>query len=90
MNKAQLISEMMEETGLSKADAKKALDAFINVTKKTIAKEEKVTLIGFGTFSVVTRSARMGRNPRDNKPMQIPAKKIVKFKPGSEISSAVQ
>lgn len=90
MNKAQLISEMMEETGLSKADAKKALDAFINVTKNTIAKEEKVTLIGFGTFSVVTRSARMGRNPRDNKPMQIPAKKIVKFKPGSEISSAVQ
>ncbi len=90
MNKAQLISKMAEVSGLSKADAKKALEAFIDVTKETIKGEDKVTLIGFGTFSVTTRSARMGRNPRDNKPMQIPAKKVIKFKPGSDLIASVQ
>ncbi|HXK91015.1 MAG: HU family DNA-binding protein [Bacteroidales bacterium] len=90
MNKEELISAMAKESGLTKAEARKALDAFMSSVKKTVAKNDKVTLVGFGSFEVVQRKAREGRDPRTGKPIKIPAKKVVKFKAGSTLSSAVQ
>lgn len=88
MNKAELINTMAEKAGLTKVDARKALDAFIEATKKELksGKEKKVTLIGFGTFSVATRKARTGLNPQTKKAIKIPAKKVVKFKAGKGLS----
>ena len=90
MNKEELISAMAKESGLTKADARKALDAFMSSVKKAVAKNDKVTLVGFGSFEVVQRKAREGRDPRTGKPIKIPAKKVVKFKAGSALSGAVQ
>ncbi len=90
MNKEELISAMAKESGLTKADARKALDAFMNAVKKAVSKKDKVTLVGFGSFEVVQRKARDGRDPRTGKPIKIPAKKVVKFKAGSTLSGAVQ
>lgn len=90
MNKAELIDVMAAEAGLTKADAKKALDAFISTTSNALKEGDKVTLVGFGTFSVSGRSERKGRNPQTGKEINITAKKVVKFKPGSELSSTVK
>jgi DNA-binding protein HU-beta len=90
MNKAELIDAIAEESGLTKVDSKKALDAFIKTTYETLKKGGNITLVGFGSFSVAERSARTGRNPQTGKPLQIAAKKAVKFKPGSELSESVQ
>lgn len=89
MNKAELIEAMASEAGLSKADAKKALDGFINATTGALKKGDKLSLVGFGTFSISERSARTGRNPQTGKEIQIAAKKVVKFKAGSELSNTV-
>lgn len=90
MNKAQLIDAMASEANLTKADAKKALDAFINTTGSALKEGERVALVGFGSFSVAQRSARTGRNPKTGAEMEIPAKKVVKFKAGSELSDSVK
>ena len=90
MNKAQLIDAMAEKAGLTKADAKKALDAFIDVTSEALKADDRVALVGFGSFAISSRSARTGRNPQTGKEIEIPAKKVVKFKPGSELSDSVQ
>ncbi len=90
MNKAQLIDAIASDAGLTKADAKKALDAFISTTSKALKKGDRVALVGFGSFSVAKRSARTGRNPQTGKEITIPAKKVVKFKAGSELGDAVQ
>ncbi len=90
MNKTELIDAMASKAGLTKADAKKALNAFMEVTTETLSKDDKVALVGFGSFSVATRSARTGRNPRTGKEMTIPAKKVVKFKVGAELSKSVE
>jgi DNA-binding protein HU-beta len=89
MNKAQLIDAIAGESGLTKADAKKALDAFIKVTSDALKGGDRVALVGFGSFGVTERSARTGRNPRTNEEIQIPAKKVVKFKAGSELTDSV-
>lgn len=89
MNKAQLLDSMAEKAGLSKADAKKALDAFIATTTDALKAGDRVALIGFGSFSISERSARTGRNPQTGKEIAIPAKKIVKFKAGAELADAV-
>jgi len=89
MNKAELIDAIAAEAGLTKADAKKALDAFVGATTKALAGGDKVTLVGFGTFSVSERSARKGRNPQTGKEIKIAAKKVVKFKAGAELSKSV-
>ncbi len=89
MNKAQLIDAMAGEAEMSKADAKKALDAFIKVTGDTLKAKDKIALVGFGSFSVSERPARTGRNPQTGKEIQIPAKNVVKFKPGSELTDGV-
>jgi len=90
MNKAQLIDSIASEAGLTKADAKKALDAFIKVTGNALKEGGRVALVGFGSFSVSERSARTGRNPQTGQEIQIPAKKVVKFKAGSELTDSVK
>ncbi|UBM61501.1 HU family DNA-binding protein [Candidatus Sulfidibacterium hydrothermale] len=90
MNKAELIDAMAAGAGLSKADAKKALDAFIGATTDALKKGDRVALVGFGSFSVSTRSARKGRNPQTGKEINIPAKKVVKFKAGADLSKGVK
>ncbi len=90
MNKAQLVDAMASKADLTKADAKKALDAFISTTGAALKSGDRVALVGFGSFSVAQRSARTGRNPKTGAEMQIPAKKVVKFKAGSELSDSVK
>jgi DNA-binding protein HU-beta len=90
MNKAQLIDAIAGEAGLTKADSKKALDAFIKSTQTALKKGDRVALVGFGSFSVAKRSARTGRNPQTGKEIKIAAKKVVKFKAGSDLTEAVQ
>ncbi len=89
MNKAQLIDAMAAGAGLTKVDAKKALDAFVVATTDALKGGDRVALIGFGSFSVSERGQRTGRNPQTGKEITIPAKKVVKFKAGAELSDAV-
>lgn len=89
MNKAQLIDSIAQDADLSKADAKKALDAFINATNDALKSGDRVALVGFGSFSVAERSARTGRNPQTGKPITINAKKVVKFKAGNELNVTI-
>ncbi len=89
MNKAQLIDAIAGKSGLTKADAKKALDGFIDVTGDALKQGDRISLVGFGSFAVTKRSARTGRNPQTGKEIQIPAKKVVKFKAGSDLTDAV-
>lgn len=90
MNKAELVESMAERAGISKADAKRALDAFIDTTTDALKKDDRVALVGFGSFSVSERSARKGRNPQTGKEITIKAKKVVKFKPGAELADKVK
>ncbi|MFN3403358.1 MAG: HU family DNA-binding protein [Cytophagaceae bacterium] len=90
MNKGELIEAIASESNLTKADAKRALDSFLNVSSKALKKGDKVIIIGFGTFSVVKREARKGRNPKTGKPMVIKARKVVKFKAGVELAKKIK
>lgn len=85
MNKSELIHAMAAESGLPKTDAKRALDAFIASVTRAMQEGDKVALVGFGTFSVSERAGRTGINPATKQPIEIPAKKVVKFKPGAEL-----
>lgn len=87
MNKTQLIDAIAEKSGLTKVDSKKALDAFVAVVGEALQKDEKVALVGFGSFSVAERGARTGRNPQTGKTIEIAAKKVVKFKAGAELEA---
>lgn len=89
MTKAELIGKMAAGAKISKAAAGKALDAFVDGVKASLKKEERVTLVGFGTFSVSKRKARKGRNPRTGKEIKIPARKVPKFTPGKAFKDAV-
>lgn len=89
MNKTELIDAIAEEAGLSKADAKKALEAFLANIEKTLKKGDKISLVGFGSWSVSEKPAREGRNPKTGETIKIAAKKVVKFKAGAELSNAV-
>ncbi|EJX04998.1 Histone-like bacterial DNA-binding protein [gut metagenome] len=86
MNKSELVSAMAVESGLTKMDCQKALDGFLAVVEKTLKAGDKVSLVGFGTFAVVERSARTGINPATKQKIEIPAKKSVKFKAGSDLA----
>ena len=89
MNKADLIDKMAKDACITKAAACCALDSFIEGVTKALKKGDRVALVGFGTFSVSKRKARTGRNPQTGKPITIAAKKVVKFKAGSDLSGAV-
>lgn len=86
MNKSELINAIAEKSGLSKIDSKKALDATLEAISEEVKADGKVVLVGFGTFSLTERSARKGINPRTKTPIDIPAKKSMKFKAGSSLS----
>ena len=90
MNKAQLIDAIAAEANLTKADAKRSLDAFVMSTTKALKSGDRVALVGFGSFSVSKRNSRTGRNPQSGKPITIKAKKVVKFKAGSDLAVSVQ
>ena len=89
MNKAELIDAIADGAELSKADAARALDATIENIQKALKKGDRIGLVGFGSFSVSKRAARVGRNPQTGKAIKIAAKKVVKFKAGSELASSV-
>lgn len=86
MNKAELVDAIAAGSGISKADSKRALDAFINATTDALKSGDRVSLVGFGSFSVSQRAARKGRNPQTGAEITISAKKVVKFKAGTELS----
>ena len=90
MTKAELIDKIASGVKISKVDAGKALDAVIDSIKRTLKKGDKVTLVGFGTFSVAKRKARKGRNPRTGEEIKIPAGKVPKFKSGKALKDAVR
>ena len=90
MNKAELIDAIASETKLKKGQVKLAVDSFMSVTSEALGKGDRVALVGFGSFSVVERSARTGRNPQTGAEIKIGAKKVVKFTPGAELKTKVQ
>jgi DNA-binding protein HU-beta len=90
MTKAELIEKMAKDAEISKAAAGNALDSFIDGVKKTLKKGSKVTLVGFGTFSVAKRKARKGRNPRTGEVITIKAAKVPKFTSGKALKEAVR
>ena len=89
MNKTELIDSIAASAGISKADAKKALDATTEAIKNALVAGDKVQLVGFGTFAVTERPARQGTNPRTKETITIEAKKVAKFKAGAELANAL-
>lgn len=89
MNKAELIAAIANNTDLTKAQAGNALDGLVTVVTSALTNGEKVTVLGFGTFSTGDRAARPGRNPKTGAEIQIPAKTIAKFKPGKDLAEAI-
>lgn len=89
MNKAELVSAIAERAGLSKSDAEKAVNAFVEVVGGELGKGGKVQLVGFGTFEVGERAARTGKNPKTGEPIEIAACKAPKFKPGKALKDEV-
>lgn len=90
MNKTELINVVAEKAGLSKVQAKGAIDATINTIMEQLQQGDKVSLIGFGTFAVSEKTARKGVNPRTKEVIEIPARKSVKFKAGAELNDVVK
>ncbi|MFZ9660241.1 MAG: HU family DNA-binding protein [Chitinophagaceae bacterium] len=86
MNKAELISKISEDTGIIKSQVNEMLDSFVDAVTKTLKGGGKVTMVGFGTFTVSKRSARNGRNPQTGEIIKIKAKKVARFKPGKDLS----
>jgi DNA-binding protein HU-beta len=89
MNKADLISKIAEDAQITNAQAKLSLDSFVNAVTTTLKEGGKVTLVGFGTFSVTERASRNGRNPQTGAEIKIEAKKVAKFKAGKELSETI-
>ena len=86
MNKAELVTAIAAQSGLTKADSEKALNATVAAIAESLKKGERVGLVGFGSFSISERAARIGRNPQTGKELKIAAKKVVKFKPGADLT----
>ena len=90
MNKTQLVDAIAKKASITKVDAKKALDAFINVIGETLKAGDKIALIGFGSFAVAKKPGRTGRNPRTGASIKIAAKNVVKLKAGAELNALVK
>ncbi len=90
MTKADLVVKVSEKANITKANAERALNAFLDTVESTLVKDGKLTLTGFGTFVVEERKARTGRNPRTGEKISIPATKVVKFRPGKLLKDAVK
>jgi DNA-binding protein HU-beta len=90
MNKGQLIARIANDAKINKTQANAAIDSFISTTMQALKKGDKMVLVGFGTFMVSRRSARKGHNPKTLKPLNIPARKVVKFKAGKDFATKVK
>jgi DNA-binding protein HU-beta len=90
MTKAELVVEIASEGGITKSQAEKALDGFVSAVSGALAGGDKITLVGFGTFSIAARAKREGHNPRTGEKIKIPASKVVKFKVGKTLSEKVK
>ncbi len=90
MNKSQLIDAIAKQSKIKKSDAKKAIDAFIEITNNALKTGERVSIIGLGAFSILQKPSRTGRNPKSGEKITIAAKSVVKFKPCSELETAVK
>lgn len=90
MNKADLVGQVANQTGLTKKASREAVDAIISAMTDSLAREERITLVGFGTFQVVNRKARRGVNPQTGEVIQIPAKKVAKFLAGKGLREKVK
>lgn len=90
MNKTEFINAVAEKSGLSKVDAKKAVEAFVETVSSELKEGGIVALLGFGSFSVAEKSARKGVNPKTKQPIEIPARKSVKFKAGAELTEIIK
>jgi DNA-binding protein HU-beta len=90
MTKAELVEKIASEAGMTKSQAEKAVDGIVSAVSGALSGGDKVTLVGFGTFSVVTRSQRDGRNPRTGEKIKIPASKVVKLKAGKTLTEKVK
>lgn len=89
MKKADLVAKMAEYAGISKKDAEGALNGFMDAVEGSLKKEENVQLVGFGTFSISNRKATTGRNPKTGQPIDIPARKAVRFKVGKKLNDSI-
>ena len=89
MNKTDLVNAVAKDAGLAKSEAQRAVDSVLSNIEASLQNGDKVTLVGFGTFSIATREARTGRNPRTGQPIKIRAKKIAKFAAGKALRQAV-
>jgi DNA-binding protein HU-beta len=89
MNKADLVNSIAKQTGLSKSKSSEVVDTFVSVVSESLSKGEKVTLVGFGTFTTSQREARKGRNPKTGEVINISAKTVARFKAGSDLSKSV-
>lgn len=89
MNKSDLVDLLAKEAGSTKKDAEQFLNIFMSSVVSHIARGEKITLVGFGTFETSERQARTGRNPKTGEPLEIPGKRVARFKVGKEFSEAV-
>ena len=90
MNKTEFINAVAEKSGLSKVDAKKAVEAFVETVSSELKEGGKVALLGFGSFSDAEKAARKGVNPKTKQPIEIPARKSVKFKAGAELTEIIK
>lgn len=90
MNKTEFITAVSEKSGLSKVDAKKAVEAFVETVSQELQTGGKVALLGFGSFSVAEKAARKGVNPKTKEPIEIAARKAVKFKAGAELTDQIK
>ena len=90
MNKADLVEELSNQTGLTKRTCREAVDALISAITDCLAREEKATLVGFGTFQVRERKVRRGKNPRTGEEIQIRARKVARFRPGKSLRAKVE
>ncbi len=89
MNKGELVEAIANDANITKAQAQAALDAFVSNVQKSLKSGDKVTLVGFGTFSASTRAERMGRNPQTGQPIRIPARRVAKFSAGKALKEAI-
>lgn len=89
MNKADLVNSLSTKTGLTKTKSNEVVDAIVSTITESLRNGEKVTLVGFGTFTTSKKEARKGRNPKTGETLEIPAKTVAKFKAGSELTKSV-
>lgn len=90
MTKSELVAKMAETSGIARSVAEKALNGFISTVGEALAGNEKITLVGFGTFDVASRAQREGRNPRTGQPITIPSSKAVRFKAGNRLKDTLK